>query len=138
MAAPTLTLPTVRSPRQPVAAWRRSRGMRLARLPFYLLSLTMVAPFYWMLISVFKPPPDITKVPPSFVPRHLSADNFYDGTYSPNEVRPPHQPGLFQVYNVWLGFWRFMINSLFITTVITVGSLLIASLAAYVIAKHRI
>ncbi len=132
------TLTLERQVRQPVAAWRRSRGVALARVPFYVLGLTMVAPFYWMLISVFKPPPDVTKVPPDFVPRHLSLDNFRDGTWSPTVVRPPHQPGLFQVFNVWLGYWRFMLNSLFITTAITVGSLLLASLAGYVIAKHRI
>lgn len=36
------------------------------------------------------------------------------------------------------GFGRFMFNSLVITIAITVGSLLIASLAAYVITKHRV
>jgi len=139
MAAPTLApAPAATTGAHPVAAWRKSRAVSLARVPFYLLSITMIAPFYWMLISVFKPPPDLIDIPPSFVPKHLSTDNFDDPTWSPSKVHPPHQPGLLQVYNVWLGFFRFMINSLLITTAITVGSLLIASLAAYVITKHRI
>ncbi|GAA0443609.1 sugar ABC transporter permease [Acrocarpospora corrugata] len=115
-----------------------SRNGHLLRLPFYLLSLTMIAPFYWMVISVLKPYSELTRQPPSFIPDTPSLTNFYDPAWTPDQVNPGHQQGLFQRYQVDFGFWRFMLNSVFITTTITVGSLLIASLAAYVLTKHRI
>ncbi|GAB3975859.1 carbohydrate ABC transporter permease [Actinoallomurus acanthiterrae] len=119
----------------------RRRDVRgtLLRLPFYLLALTMIMPFYWMLITVFKPFSEVTRQPPSFVPEHPTFDSFYDPAWTPQRTSAAHTNGLFQRFpQVSLGFWRFLINSLLITTTITVGSLLICSLAAYVIAKHRI
>ena len=119
----------------------RRRDVRgtLLRLPFYLLALTMIVPFYWMLITVFKPFPEVTRQPPSFVPRHPRLDSFYDPAWTPARTSTAHTNGLFQRFpQVSFGFWRFLLNSLLITTTITVGTLLICSLAAYVIAKHRI
>ncbi|GAA4622847.1 carbohydrate ABC transporter permease [Actinoallomurus vinaceus] len=124
-----------------VGATGRRRDVRgqLLRLPFYLLALTMIMPFYWMLITVFKPFSEVTRQPPSFVPEHPTFDSFYDPAWTPHRTSAAHTNGLFQRFpQVSLGFWRFLINSLLITTTITVGSLLICSLAAYVIAKHRI
>jgi multiple sugar transport system permease protein len=117
---------------------RRSRiNGHLLRLPFYLLSLTMIAPFYWLVITVFKPPAELARTPPSFIPQSPTFDNFYDPEWTGQGVTG-HLQGIFQRYQVDLGFWRFMFNSIFITTAITVASLLICSLAAYVIAKHEI
>ncbi|MEV0234955.1 carbohydrate ABC transporter permease [Nonomuraea sp. NPDC050786] len=119
-------------------ASRSSRINRhLLRLPFYLLSLTMIAPFYWLIITVFKPPRELAQTPPSFVPKSPTFDNFYDPDWTPKGVTG-HLQGIFQRYQVDFGFWRFLFNSILITTTITVGSLLICSLAAYVIAKHDI
>jgi multiple sugar transport system permease protein len=121
------------------AGRRRDVRGTLLRLPFYLLALTMIMPFYWMLITVFKPFSEVTRQPPSFVPEHPRFDSFYDPAWTPHRTSTAHTNGLFQRFpQVSLGFWRFLINSLLITMTITVGSLLICSLAAYVIAKHRI
>ncbi|UBU09732.1 carbohydrate ABC transporter permease [Nonomuraea gerenzanensis] len=117
---------------------RSGTGGRLLRLPFYLLSLTMVVPFYWLLITVFKPPSELARTPPSFVPHSPTVANFYDAQWSPERINPGHLQGIFQRFQVDFGFWRFLGNSLFITAVTTVGSLLICSLAAYVLAKHDI
>ncbi|TMR22164.1 carbohydrate ABC transporter permease [Nonomuraea turkmeniaca] len=123
----------------PTGGSRRARiNAHLLRLPFYLLALTMIAPFYWLLITVFKPPRELARTPPSFVPESPTFANFYDPEWSAQAVNPGHLQGIFQRYQVDLGFWRFMFNSILITTSITVGSLLICSLAAYVIAKHDI
>jgi multiple sugar transport system permease protein len=116
---------------------QRLRG-HLLRLPFYLLALTMVFPFYWMLISVLKTPPELAEFPPTFVPHDPQLDSFHDPDWTPARVNPGHFNGIFQRFTVELGFWRFLLNSFVITTAITVGALLIASLAAYVITKHRI
>ncbi|MFI7133054.1 carbohydrate ABC transporter permease [Nonomuraea sp. NPDC050153] len=123
----------------PAGGSRRAKiNGHLLRLPFYLLALTMIAPFYWLLITVFKPPRELARTPPSFVPQSPTVANFYDTEWTPKGINPGHLAGIFQRYQVDLGFWRFMLNSLVITTAITVGSLLICSLAAYVISKHDI
>ncbi|WP_084958246.1 carbohydrate ABC transporter permease [Thermoactinospora rubra] len=140
--APTTTPPGAAAVSPRGAARPRSRRARvnrhLLRLPFYLLSLTMIVPFYWLLITVFKRPAELAKLPPSFVPEQPVLDNFYDPLWSPSGVNPGHLQGIFQRFQVDFGFWRFMFNSIVITTAITVGSLLICSLAAYVIAKHDV
>jgi multiple sugar transport system permease protein len=101
----------------------------------YVLGATMLVPFYWMVLGAFKPVPELTRDPPSFVVEHPSTANFSD----PDAGRPGHVAGLFQRFtDVPLGFWRFFLNSIGIATAITVGSLLIASLAAYVITKSRL
>jgi multiple sugar transport system permease protein len=137
--AATVTAPRAEAPARPAApAPRPRRGPwpMLARLPLYLLALTMLAPFYWMLTAAFKPVPELTRNPPSFVPTDPSFNNFYDPQWSPDEQRAGHVAGLFQRWpDVPGGFLRFMTNSLLIATVITIGALLIASLAAYVLTK---
>jgi multiple sugar transport system permease protein len=121
------------------ARGRRSRNALLLRLPFYALAGTMVVPFYWMVITVFKPFQEITRQPPSFVPTHPRLTSFYDPAWTPAHADPAHTSGLLQRFpQVALGFWRFFGNSLLITTAITVLALVVCSLAAYVIAKHRI
>jgi multiple sugar transport system permease protein len=138
--APAETIaPAPPSRRESAGTAGRSRINRhLLRLPFFLLSLTMIAPFYWLLITVFKPPSELARTPPSFVPQSPTFANFYDRDWSPERINPGHLQGIFQRFQVNFGFWRFLFNSLFITTAITVVSLLICSLAAYVIAKHDI
>ncbi|MBN6055487.1 carbohydrate ABC transporter permease, partial [Nonomuraea sp. RK-328] len=138
--APMETIAPARNARQPAPALDRRAWINrhLLRLPFYLLSLTMIAPFYWLVITVFKPPAELARTPPSFVPRSPTFDNFYDPDWSAQQINPGHLQGIFQRFQVDFGFWRFLFNSLFITGAITVGSLLICSLAAYVIAKHDI
>jgi multiple sugar transport system permease protein len=131
--------PVQQSPHRTETGGRRARiNGHLLRLPFYLLALTMIAPFYWLLITVFKPPRELARTPPSFVPESPTFANFYDPEWSAQAINPGHLQGIFQRYQVDFGFWRFMFNSVLITTSITVGSLLICSLAAYVIAKHDI
>jgi multiple sugar transport system permease protein len=136
-AAPTAIRRLTAPERQRAARRTRWQG-HLLRLPFYILALTMVAPFYWMLISVFKTPSELGRQPPSFVPGDPTLVNFYDPEWSSSQINPGHLQGIFQRFQVDFGFGRFMFNSLLITVAITVGSLLIASLAAYVLAKHEI
>lgn len=108
----------------------------LGRIPLYLFGLTMLVPFYWMVTAAFKPVPELTKNPPSFVPTDPSLDAFYDPRYDPDQRGEQLVPGLFQRFtDVPGGFGRFMFNSLFIAIAITVLSLLIAALAAYALTK---
>jgi multiple sugar transport system permease protein len=130
---------------QPPPSAKRGRlnrptvASRLARIPLYFLALTMVAPFYWMVISVFKPVPELSRTPPTWFPDNPTTNAFYDPVWTPDENRFGHVAGLFQRFEqIELGYWRFMLNSVFIAVTITVAALLIASLTSYVLAKHRL
>jgi ABC-type glycerol-3-phosphate transport system permease component len=115
---------------------RRNLWPTLARLPLYLFGLTMLVPFYWMATAAFKPVPELTRNPPSFVPTDPSLDAFYEPAYDPDQRGEEIVSGLFQRFgDVTGGFGRFMFNSLVIATTITVLSLLLASLAAYALTK---
>ena len=106
------------------------------RIPVYLLALTMLLPYYWMLLGSFKTVPELVKVPPSFFITDPTFNNFYDAV---GNKPPNHILGLFQrLTDAPFGFATFFMNSLFVTITITVLSLLIASLAAYVLAKVQI
>lgn len=107
----------------------------LIRLPLVILALSMVVPYYLMTIGAFKPVAELIQTPPTFYVESPSTDNFYDPT--PNA--PRHVPGLFQRFTQ--APWRFgtpYFNSVFITVITTVVSLLIASAAGYVLAKGRV
>jgi multiple sugar transport system permease protein len=120
-------------------ATRRRSRTRWAKAPLYLLAITMIVPFYWMVITAFKPVSEITRNPPSFVPQSPTTVGFSDPEWHPDAENPGHGAGLFQRFTeVDLGFWRFAINSVLIATAITVLALLAASLAAYVLTKHRL
>ncbi|MDR7273226.1 carbohydrate ABC transporter permease [Catenuloplanes atrovinosus] len=113
----------------------RLRG-ELLRLPLYLAGLTMLVPFYWMASAAFKPVPELTRNPPSFVPGDPTLDAFYEPAWDPGVRADQLVAGLFQRYqDVPGGFLRFMGNSLFVAAAITVLSLLIAALAAYALTK---
>lgn len=118
---------------------RRSLWPTILRLPMYLFGLTMLVPFYWMVTAAFKPVPELTRNPPSFVPNDPSVDAFYDSRYNPDERGEQLVPGLFQRFtDVPGGFGRFMFNSFVIATAITVLSLLLAAMAAYALTKMEL
>jgi ABC-type glycerol-3-phosphate transport system permease component len=118
---------------------RRNPWPTIARLPLYAFGITMLVPFYWMLTAAFKPVPELTKNPPSFVPGDPSLDAFHDPVYDPDVRHDQVVPGLFQRFvDVPGGFWRFMFNSLFVATTVTVLSLLLAALAAYALTKMEL
>ena len=109
---------------------RRPRPATLARLPLYGLGLTMLVPFYWMVIGTFKSVGELLRQPPTPVPEHPSLSNFSGH----GRVK-----GLFQQFtNVRFGFWHFFLNSIVVTVAVTAGSLLLASLAAYALTKTRL
>lgn len=113
----------------------RSPGLHsLARLPFYLLALTVLFPYYWMVSSAFKPLGEITKAPPTLIVQDPTWKNFYNPQYDPGVTSQIQ--GLFQRFSGF-GFAGFFLNSLFITVFVTVLSLILASAAGYVLAKHK-
>jgi multiple sugar transport system permease protein len=104
-------------------------------IPVLTLALFTMIPYYWMLTGAFKPVPELRKNPPTFYIESPTLNNFFD----PEGNEPPdHIKGVFQRFeDVEGGFMRFYFNSIFVSGTVTVGVLLVASLAAYVLAKHR-
>ena len=74
--------------------------------------------------AAFKPLDELFIYPPKLFVRHPTTDNFSD---------------LFLLLNKTgvVTFTRYMFNSIFVTAVGTAGHILIASMAAYVLAKYR-
>jgi multiple sugar transport system permease protein len=110
----------------------------LVRLPLYLWAAVVLIPFWWMVIAAFKTVPELMRNPPTFFPREPSLDSFHDGEAAPagETANPDHVAGVFQRWtDVSGGFFRFAANTFGITVVVTVLSLLIASLAAYMLTK---
>lgn len=117
---------------------RSSRSRRLRRIPLYLLTTVMIAPYYWMITSSFKSVKELQEVPPTLFPRDPILGNYYDERFDPNQYQQEVIQGLFQRYSdIDFGFWRFMFNSVYVDILITLLTLFIGSLAAYVVSKHR-
>jgi len=107
------------TPVAPVVTRPRSRK-RLRKAGWNVLGLlvlaVMVFPVYWMVSTAFKPGHDILSYTPQFIPTHPVLSNFTDAI---------HQQF----------FWNAVKNSLIVTSVVVVLSLVLAFLAALALAK---
>jgi multiple sugar transport system permease protein len=116
----------------------KSRASKFRRIPIYLLTVVMIAPYYWMITSSFKSVKELQVVPPTFFPEKWITGNYYDPKFDPTTFQQDVMQGLFQRYpDLKFGFFRFMFNSIFVNISITLLTLFIGSLAAYVVNKHR-
>jgi len=114
---------------------KKGKYSKYSRVPIYLLTFVMIAPYYWMITSSFKSVKELQKVPPTLIPDKWISGNYYDTKYDPNMFQQDVLQGLFQRFTkVKFGFGRFFLNSIFITTTITILTLLLGSLAAFVVA----
>ena len=73
--------------------------------------------------NAFKPLDELFLFPPRLFPRNLTLDNFRDLS----EL----------IGNSWVPFSRYFFNTLFITTVGTVGHVIVASMCAFPLAKYK-
>lgn len=84
----------------------------------------MVLPLVYAINAAFKPLDEIFIFPPTLFVRNPTLDNFAD---------------LINLLSAsWVPFTRYIFNTVFITGVGIVGHVLLASAAAYPLAKHRI
>lgn len=115
--------------------WQHWLSSGAIYVPILILAFIMVVPYYWMVLGAFKTIPELQRVPPTLTIENPTLNNFYD----PLGRQPPdHIEGLFQRYpNTEGGFMRYYGNSVFVAVVNTVLGLLVASLSAYVLAKHQ-
>ena len=88
-----------------------------------IMGLFMFLPMYYVVIQSLKPLDELFMFPPRFYVINPTLENFSD---------------LFLLMgDSWVPFSRYIFNTVFITIAGTVGNLIIASLAAYSLAKLR-
>lgn len=102
----------------------RSLGGDLAVYLFLgVVAVGMLIPLVFAIASAFKPLDELFRYPPDLFPRNPTTNNFSD---------------LFvTLAQSWVPFSRYIFNTVFITSVGTLGHVLIASMAAFVLAKYR-
>ena len=88
-----------------------------------ILGVIMFVPMYYVVIQSLKPLDELFMFPPRFYVINPTFDNFAD---------------LFSLMgDSWVPFSRYIFNTVFITVCGTVGNLVLASMAAYSLAKLR-
>jgi ABC-type glycerol-3-phosphate transport system permease component len=108
--------------RPAIGAWRRERALRragpvLRHAGLVLVSLVVLLPLFWIAMSSFKPVAELYWVPTSLLPREPTL-----GWYAFVVTKMPALPGYYA-------------NSLIVSTVATVATVLIACLAGYAFAR---
>lgn len=102
----------------------RSLGGNVAMTSFLLLcGLFMVLPIVYTFVSAFKPMTELFLYPPRFFVKNPTLDNF---------------SAMFRlVANTRVPFERYLFNSVLVTVAGTVAGIILGSLAAYPMAKHK-
>ena len=88
-----------------------------------LVAFMMVFPLVFLIGSSLKPLDELFKFTPTVLPNHPTLDNFSDLFVTMGQS--------------WVPFSRYIVNTVFITFVGTLGHLIIASMAAFVLAKYE-
>jgi ABC-type glycerol-3-phosphate transport system permease component len=88
-----------------------------------LLALFMAAPMIYTINLAFKPMGELLRFPPTFFVQNPTLRNFADLSNAVSSSAVP--------------FSRYLFNSFFISVAGTAGHVLLASLAAYPLAKHK-
>lgn len=116
----------------PVARGRRRRSALNGRAPsdtpagpltYLILAVTILIaafPVYWMVVVASSTDEELSKIPPSVIPRSNLGGNF-DAVFNSDNVR----------------FVESMLNSLLVSTIVTASVLLFCSLAGFSFAKLR-
>ncbi|WP_138493090.1 carbohydrate ABC transporter permease [Paenibacillus pinistramenti] len=97
---------------------RTKRGNFFIHLLLIAVALTTIFPFYWMITTSIKPSDAIFQVPPQLVPKSFTLEYF---------------PKVFEL----MPMARAYLNSTKIAVLVTVGTLLTSSIAAYAFAKIK-
>lgn len=102
---------------------RSYTGTFLLLLFLACIASFMFIPLFYAGIQSFKPPEEILAFPPRFFVKNPTLDNFIE---------------VFQLAgNLWVPFTRYLFNSVFVSAGGTAAYILVASLAAYPLAKHH-
>ena len=101
---------------------RSLAGDILIWLMLVIVACIMALPLVLAISSSLKPLDELFRFPPTLFPRHPTLDNFADLTVTMGQS--------------WVPFSRYLLNTVVITVLGTFGHLLIASMAAFVLAKY--
>lgn len=102
---------------------RSTAGTVLLFIIIAFMGMFMALPLIMIINNAFKPLHELFLFPPKIFVRQPTLDNFSD---------------LFVLMsNSWVPFSRYIMNTLILTVGGTIGHVLIASMAAYPLAKHR-
>ena len=88
----------------------------------FIIAVAMAFPLVFSIAASLKPLDELFRFPPKVFPDHPTFDNFSDLIVTMGQS--------------WVPFSRYLINTVFITFVGTFGHVLIASMAAFVLAKY--
>ena len=88
----------------------------------FLVALAMAFPLVFAISSALKPLDELFRFPPKLFPQNPTLDNFSDLFVTMSQS--------------WIPFSRYVVNTVFITVVGTAGQLIVASMAAFVLAKY--
>ena len=87
-----------------------------------VVALAMVFPLVFSVASSLKPLDELFRFPPRVFPRHVTLDNYSDLFVTLSQS--------------WVPFSRYLVNTVLITFFGTAGHLVVASMAAFVLAKY--
>ena len=87
-----------------------------------LVAVAMAFPLVFSICSALKPLDELFRFPPRVFPQRVTFDNFSDLIVTMGQS--------------WVPFMRYLSNTVFITVVGTFGHVVIASMAAFVLAKY--
>lgn len=89
-----------------------------------ICSMIMMFPLVFSIASSLKPLDELLKMPPTVFPRNPTLRNYSDLFVTLSQSQ-------------WVPFTRYVYNTVFITVFGTLGHVIIASMAAYVLAKYN-
>ena len=110
--------------RRPTKRVSRSAAGNVTVIIFLLIfGVSMILPLYYMVVSALKPTSELFYFPPKFYVIKPTLRNFLTLIKLQAQSDVP--------------FERYLFNSVFVTVVSTVGYVLLASMAAYALSKHK-
>ncbi|MBO9057489.1 carbohydrate ABC transporter permease [Curtobacterium flaccumfaciens pv. flaccumfaciens] len=130
----TRSVTTSRPPRMGAGHRRRpSLGRVLAWVAMILVILVTLFPFYWILRTALSSNTAINSDPTSLLPVGFSLGGFERvfGLQSTEEALAQGGSG------AALNFWRYLLNSILVSTLVTVGQVFFSAAAAYAFARLR-
>jgi multiple sugar transport system permease protein len=130
----TRSVTTSRPPRMGACHRRRpSLGRVLAWVAMILVIVVTLFPFYWILRTALSSNTAINSDPTSLLPVGFSLGGFERvfGLQSTEEALAQGGSG------AALNFWRYLLNSILVSTLVTVGQVFFSAAAAYAFARLR-
>lgn len=104
-------------------AGRRYGGTAAAMILLTVLGVFMIFPIYLTVVMAIKPVEELFVFPPNLYVLRPTLDNFRDMFNAVKQNRVP--------------FSRYVFNSIFVTAAVTASQCILASMAAFVLAKYR-